>query len=51
MSFKQDNNLFQQIIHLNDLLCHLNKLFILLKQDNNSFKRLIISFEQVIYLV
>ena len=36
---------------LNDLLCRSNKLFILFKQDNISFIRLIVSFEQVIYLV
>ena len=29
----------------------MKKLFILYKQDNISFKQLIISFEQVIYLV
>ena len=39
------------ITRLNDLLCRTHKLFILFKQDNNSFKRLIISYEQVIYLV
>ena len=36
---------------LNDLLCRLNKLLILFIQDNNLCKRLIMSFEQVIYLV
>ena len=30
------------ITRLNDLICRSNKLFILFKQDNNSFKRLII---------
>ena len=39
------------ITRLNDLLSRSNKLFILFKQDNNSFKRLIMSFKQVIYLV
>ena len=39
------------ITRLNDLLCRSNKLFILFKQDNNSLKRLIMSFKQVIYLV
>ena len=39
------------ITRLNDLLSSSNKLFILFKQDNNSFKRLIMSFKQIIYLV
>ena len=43
---------FDNIINrLNDLLSRSNKLFILFKQDNNLCKRLIMSFEQVIYLV
>ena len=36
------------IIRLNDLLSRSNKLFILFKQDNNSFKRLIMSFNSFI---
>ena len=36
------------ITRLNDLLSRSNKLFVLFKQDNNSFKRLIMSFKQVI---
>ena len=39
------------ITRLYDLLCRLNKLLILFIQDNNLCKRLIMSFEQVIYLV
>ena len=39
------------ITRLNYFLSRSNKLFILFKQDNNSFKRLIMSFKQVIYLV
>ena len=39
------------ITRLNDLLCRTHKLFILFQQHNNSFKRLNMSFEQVIYLV
>ena len=31
---------------LNDLLCRSKELFILFKQDNNSYKRLIMSFKQ-----
>ena len=39
------------ITRLNDFICRSNKLFTLVKQDNNSFKRLIMSYAQVIYLV
>ena len=35
------------ITRLNDLLFRTNKLFILFKQDNNTFKRLIMSYAQV----
>ena len=58
--FKQDNSLFPPSFSwmfsllLKDLItdfylsCRSNKLFVLFKQDNNWFKRLIVSFEQVI---
>ena len=39
------------ITRLNDLLCRTHKLIILFLQHNNSFKRLIMSFKQVTYLV
>ena len=39
------------ITRLNNLICRSNKLCILFKQDNNSFKKLLMSYEQTIYLV
>ena len=47
--FKQDNKPFKHTALFNMSLE--NKLFILFKQDNKSFKQLLMSFEQVIYLV